>query len=63
MINRQEGQVLPLGLALLVFGVLGAFVLFNTGQVATNKMKLANAADAAAYSGTLWQARALNFQS
>ena len=63
MINRQEGQVLPLGLALLVFGVLGAFVLFNTGQVATDKMKLANAADAAAYSGTLWQARALNFQS
>ncbi len=63
MINRQEGQVLPLGLALLVFGVLGAFVLFNTGQVATDKMKLANAADAAVYSGTLWQARALNFQS
>ncbi len=63
MINRQEGQVLPLGLGLLVFGVLGAFVLFNTGKVATDKMKLANTADAAAYSGTLWQARALNFQS
>ncbi len=61
--KRQEGQVLPLGLALLVFGMLGAYVLFNTGQVATDKMKLANTADAAAYSGTLWQARALNFQS
>ena len=60
---RQQGQVLPLGLALLLFGVLGAFVLFNTGQVATDKMKLANTADAAAYSGILWQARALNFQS
>ncbi|MGQ7848687.1 pilus assembly protein TadG-related protein [Granulosicoccus sp. 3-233] len=59
----QQGQVLPLGLALLVFGMLGAYVLFNTGQVATDKMKLANTADAAAYSGTLWQARALNFQS
>lgn len=60
---RQQGQVLPLGLALLLFGVLGAFVLFNTGQVATDKMRLANTADAAAYSGVLWQARALNFQS
>lgn len=61
--RRQEGQVLPLGLALLAFGVLGALVLFNTGQIATDKMKLANTADAAAFSGTLWQARALNFQS
>lgn len=60
---RQKGQVLPLGLALLLFGVLGAFVLFNTGQVATDKMRLANTADAAAYSGVLWQARALNFQA
>ncbi|ASJ74659.1 hypothetical protein IMCC3135_22945 [Granulosicoccus antarcticus IMCC3135] len=63
MYKRQEGQVLPLGLAMLAVGMLGAFVLFNTGQVATDKMKLANTADAAAYSGTLWQARALNFQS
>ena len=60
---RQRGQVFPLGLALLLFGVLGVFVLFNTGQVATDKMKLANTADAAAYSGVLWQARALNYQA
>ncbi|NND92942.1 MAG: hypothetical protein HKN42_18945 [Granulosicoccus sp.] len=63
MIPHQQGQVLPLGIALLAVGMLGALVLFNTGQVATDKMKLANTADAAAYSGTLWQARALNFQS
>jgi len=63
MMIRQQGQVLPLGLALLLFGVLGAFVLFNTGQVATDKMRLANTADAAAYSGVLWQARALNFNA
>ena len=63
MHQKQKGQVLPLGLALVVFGMLGCFVLFNTGQVATDKMRLANTADAAAFSGTLWQARALNFQS
>ncbi|MEE9321477.1 MAG: hypothetical protein V3U76_13585 [Granulosicoccus sp.] len=63
MIIRQHGQALPLGLALILFGVLGAIVLFNTGQTATDKMRLANTADAAAYSGVLWQARALNFQA
>lgn len=63
MIRKQQGQVLPVGLALVLFGMLGGFVLFNTGQVASDKMSLANTADAAAYSGSLWQARALNFQS
>lgn len=62
--NRyQRGQALPLGLALALVGMLGALVLFNTGRVATDKARLANAADAAAYSGLLWQARALNYQA
>lgn len=59
----EKGQVLPLGLVLIVIGVVGALVLFNTSQVATDKMRLANSADAAAYSGALWQARALNYQA
>jgi len=63
MRSRQLGQVLPIGLVLLALGVMGALVLYNTGQVATDKMTLANTADAAAYSGSQWQARALNFQS
>lgn len=63
MIFRQRGQALPLGLAMLLVGVLGALVLYNTGRTATDKARLANAADAAAYSGLLWQARALNFQA
>lgn len=63
MYKKQGGQVLPLGLAMLVLSMLGAFLVFNTGQLATEKMRLANAADAAAYSGALWQARALNFQA
>ncbi|MFT5047898.1 MAG: hypothetical protein ACI8UP_004898 [Porticoccaceae bacterium] len=63
MKRREQGQVLPIGLALLAFTLMGVFVLYNTGQVATDKLKLANAADAAAYSGSLWQARSLNFQA
>ena len=63
MKTRQSGQVLPLGLVLVVFCVVGALMLFNTGQVASDKMRLANTADAAAYSGALWQARALNYQA
>jgi len=62
--NKQEsGQVLPLGLVLVVLCVVGALLVFNTSQVASDKMRLANGADAAAYSGALWQARALNYQA
>lgn len=63
MRRQQQGQVLPMGLALLALMLMGVFVLYNTGQVATDKLKLANAADAAAYSGSLWQARSMNFQA
>jgi len=60
---NQRGQAMPLGIALVLVGFVGAFVLFNTGQVAVNKQRLSDAADSAAYSGMLWQARALNFQA
>ena len=63
MRTYQRGQVMPLGLALAAAGALMALVLFNTGRVASDKTRLANAADAAAYSGLIWQARALNFQA
>lgn len=63
MRRQQQGQVLPMGLALLALMLMGVFVLYSTGQVATDKLKLANAADAAAYSGSLWQARSMNFQA
>ena len=54
---------MPLGMAFILVGMLGGLVLFNTGQVAVDKQRLANAADSAAYSGMVWQARALNFQA
>ena len=63
MKKLQRGQVLPLGLVLVIMGMVGALMVYNTGVVATDKMRLANSADAAAYSGALWQARALNYQA
>jgi len=61
--TKQSGQAMPLGIAFILVGMLGVFVLFNTGQVAVNKQRLSDAADSAAYSGLVWQARALNFQA
>ena len=60
-VKRQKGQALPIVIAAMMATVLLALVVFNTGQVTSEKMRLTNTADAAAYSGMLWQARALNF--
>lgn len=60
---RQSGQIAPLAL----FGVLIAsavlVLMFNTGQKISEKSNVANAADAAAYSGAVWTARHLNFMA
>ncbi|MCU7863644.1 MAG: hypothetical protein KZQ92_06670 [Candidatus Thiodiazotropha sp. (ex Lucinoma borealis)] len=61
--TRQTGQALPLGIAFLMSTILLGLVLFNTGQTASEKSRLVNTADAAVYSGLIWQARALNFQA
>ncbi len=59
--RRERGQIAPVAL----FGVLIAsavlVLMFNTGQQVTEKSLVANAADAAAYSGAVWTARHLNF--
>ncbi len=61
--RSHSGQALVVMLAFM--GVLtGAFVLvFNVGQTVNDKMKLVNAADAAAYSAAQWEARSLNYQA
>jgi len=60
---RQRGQIAPVAL----FGVLIAsavlVVMYNAGQKVTEKSHVANAADAAAYSGAVWTARHLNFMA
>lgn len=61
--KRERGQVAPVAL----FGVLITstvlVVMFNTGQRVTERSQVANAADAAAYSGAVWTARHLNFMA
>lgn len=60
---RQQGQalVLFLGFVAALIGIM--LVSFNSGQVTNAKMRAMNAADAAAYSGAVWQARTLNFHA
>ncbi|HVF18311.1 MAG TPA: pilus assembly protein TadG-related protein [Steroidobacteraceae bacterium] len=59
----QRGQIAPIAL----FGVLIAsavlVMMFNVGTKVTEKSQVANAADAAAYSGAVWTARHLNFMA
>ncbi|MES9993792.1 MAG: pilus assembly protein TadG-related protein [Candidatus Thiodiazotropha sp.] len=61
--KKETGQALPLGIAFLMSTILLGLVFFNTGQTASEKSRLINAADAAVYSGLIWQARALNYQA
>lgn len=62
-LTRQKGQMAPV----VLFGVLIAsatlVVMYNLGQKVTEKSQVANAADAAAYSGAVWTARHLNFMA
>ena len=61
--HRQQGQIAPI----VLFGVLIAsavlVMMYNTGQKVSEKSQVANAADAAAYSGAVWTARHLNFMA
>ena len=59
--QNQAGQVLMLGMALLVVAGLTIIATFNTGRVVSDKVQLVNAADAAAYSAGVIVARQLNF--
>lgn len=60
-VRRQHGQALIFGLFALGGGLVALFFLFNTGQLAAEKTKLVNTADAVAYSAGVLHARALNF--
>ncbi len=59
----QRGQALVLGLFLIVLIALALIYQFGVGQIASRKARLVHATDAAAYSGALVQARALNMQA
>ncbi|MEA5667931.1 pilus assembly protein TadG-related protein, partial [Stenotrophomonas sp. MH1] len=59
--RTMAGQAMVLGLVMLLVLCVGVIVLFDTGQTVNKKVELVNAADAAAYSVAVQQARALNF--
>jgi hypothetical protein len=61
--RHSGGQALVLALFLLLAGAAALLQLFDAGQLVHEKVRLTHAADAAAYSGALVQARALNFQA
>lgn len=63
MRRSHSGQALIVVLALLAAMLAGFVLLFNTGQVINDKIRLTNATDAAAYSAAQWQARSLNYQA
>lgn len=59
----QRGQALALGLVLAGAGSLALVLLYDLGQTILARQRLTHAADAAAYSGALVQARALNMMA
>ena len=61
--GRERGQVLALLLMLLAALIGSLLFVFNSGQIVAAKVRLVGAADAAAYSAALSEARALNFQA
>lgn len=62
-LNAQSGQVLILGLSMMLVLVVMLLSLFNHGRLLNAKAKQSHTVDAAAYSGALIQARALNMQA
>lgn len=59
----HSGQALLVMLAFTACLIGGFAVVFNVGQLVNDKIRLTNAADSAAYSAALWEARSLNFQA
>jgi hypothetical protein len=61
--HRAAGQVLPAAIFLLLACAAFLYWTVNSGQMVTEKMRLTNAADAAAYSAAVVHARALNLDA
>ncbi|MFO0227696.1 MAG: pilus assembly protein TadG-related protein, partial [Gammaproteobacteria bacterium] len=63
MTRHVRGQALVFLLPLLAVLAAAAWWTFEAGQAVTEKQRLRDAADAAALSAAVWQARTLNFVS
>ncbi|GJM05070.1 MAG: hypothetical protein DHS20C09_10610 [marine bacterium B5-7] len=62
-LNKQRGQAAVFVILFSAILLVAALSLYKTGKITTNKMQLQNAADAAAYSMSVVEARDLNFAS
>jgi hypothetical protein len=63
MRRAQRGQALVLALGFLAATIAAYALVFNVGQAVNAKLRLNSAADSAAYSAAVWQARSLNYQA
>lgn len=63
MRRPHSGQALVLVLALLGCMAAAFLLVVTSGQLVNDKIRLTNAADAAAYSAAAWEARSLNYQA
>jgi hypothetical protein len=54
------GQIIVFYLVFIIPMAMLMFSIYNVGQLASEKMKLQNAADNAAYSAAVWEARYMN---
>lgn len=60
---RDAGQALPLGLFFMLGAAAVMYFVFNSGRAVDEKLRITNAADGAAYSVAVLEARALNFDA
>lgn len=60
---RRRGQVLPLGLVFLVACCASMLFMFSAGRLVDEKLTVTNAADSAAYSAAIVEARSLNYSA
>ncbi|MBS0553370.1 MAG: hypothetical protein JSS47_12720, partial [Proteobacteria bacterium] len=60
---RNAGQALPLGLFFMLGSAAVMYFMFNSGRAVDEKLRITNAADSAAYSVAVLEARALNFDA
>jgi hypothetical protein len=61
--RAERGQALIYGLFMMVAASTAIYFMFYTGNLANEKTKLVNTADAVAYSAGVMHARALNFDA
>jgi len=57
------GQIIVFYLVFIIPMAMLMFSIYNVGQLVTEKMKLQNAADNAAYSAAVWEARYMNLDA